>query len=201
MPRVTDSSRGRDASKRRETRAKRAPNSTISLNTDVSRRLRKRKIRSSMNTTRKDAPFIPEIGTLTRLPLATSRDTERLVHHFYMVKYVEGTIPSHLFLPCTRTHAEMYVSSVLIVWFLSSDSHLSLSSPSRLPHDGDEDRGEMIVASSESLPGRPIFVGSRSRTPSDASIIDLTNDSSVEDEGVVELPTFQVSTQTWHNVE
>ena len=77
----------------------------------------------------------------------------------------------------------------------------SLSSPSRLPHDGDEDRGEMIVASSESLPGRPIFVGSRSRTPSDASIIDLTNDSSVEDEGVVELPTFQVSTQTWRNVE
>ena len=93
MPRVTDSSRGRDASKRRETRAKRAPNSTISLNTDVSRRLRKRKIRSSMNTTRKDAPFIPEIGTLTRLPLATSRDTERLVHQ----KYVDGTIPSHLF--------------------------------------------------------------------------------------------------------
>ena len=53
----------------------------------------------------------------------------------------------------------------------------------------------MVVVPSESRGSRrPISIGSGSRTPSDASVVDLTNDSSLEDEGVViDLTTsFQV---------
>lgn len=69
----------------------------------------------------------------------------------------------------------------------------------RLGNDEDGDDDLIVLAPSEeshSSSRRPISVGSGSRTPSDASVVDLTNDSGMEDEDVIDLTTsFQVCVQ------
>ena len=57
--------------------------------------------------------------------------------------------------------------------------------------EGDDDL--IVMAPSDSRGSRrPISIDSESRTPSDSSVVDLTNDSGMEDEGVIDLTSFQV---------
>ena len=66
----------------------------------------------------------------------------------------------------------------------------SLSFRLRDNEEGDDDL--IVMAPSDSRGSRrPISIDSESRTPSDSSVVDLTNDSGMEDEDVIDL-TFQV---------
>ena len=57
--------------------------------------------------------------------------------------------------------------------------------------EGDDDL--IVMAPSDSRGSRrPISIDSESRTPSDSSVVDLTNDSGMEDEDVIDLTSFQV---------
>ena len=71
----------------------------------------------------------------------------------------------------------------------------------RLGDDEDGDDDLIVLAPSEeshSSSRRHISVASGSRTPSDASVVDLTNDSGMEDEDVIDLTTsFQVCVQQY----
>ena len=64
----------------------------------------------------------------------------------------------------------------------------------RSPHDDQDSESDdelPVIVTSENPPDRHISISSRSRTP---SVVDLTNDSGLEDEDVIDLTTsFQVS--------
>lgn len=67
--------------------------------------------------------------------------------------------------------------------------------PERLCDNEEGDDDLIVMAPSDSRGSRrPISIDSESRTPSDSSVVDLTNDSGMEDEDVIDLTSFQMPT-------